>query len=464
MTAMATARVDATSELVPRLVRIFLNVFCCTLAGYVLLGRSFAYLGFPPLYIGEITLALGIAAALTYGNLISAILTFPGLALALLMVWTAFRTIPYWNTYGLDAPRDAMIVFYGMFSYIIASLILRRPATLTILIERYKRFIPCVIFLAPITPIVAYSSGDPILWTLGSSSLTGAKVVDVCCHLTAVLAFSLVGFVRMRFLVLIIILLVELFGSSQERQAMLVFVVGCSIAAVFSPKRHALRNVLAIVGVLAVIVGTLAAVDFRIPGQNPSRTADVRHLVINATNVFSNSGSERGDVTREWRLNWWSDIMDYTVRGPYFWNGRGFGANLADTDGYQTNASDSGEPVLRSPHNANMTILARGGVPALFLWVAALGSWLVAVVKQLIKARQLQDDLWTGLFTFLLTYWMIILISGSVDVALEGPVLGIWFWTIHGVGLAALILHRHRVTTMLGPKAGVGVTGYPTNP
>src|SRR3981081_1512186 len=109
---MAIGSVDVTSVPVSRLVRAFLNVFCFTLAGYALLGRSFAYLGFPPFYIGEMTLALGIAAALTAGNLTSAILNLSGLSLALLMLWTAFRTIPYWTSYGFDAPRDAMMVFY----------------------------------------------------------------------------------------------------------------------------------------------------------------------------------------------------------------------------------------------------------------------------------------------------------------------------------------------------------------
>jgi hypothetical protein len=64
-----------------------------------------------------------------------------------------------------------------------------------------------------------------------------------------------------------------------------------------------------------------------------------------------------------------------------------------------------------------------------------------------------KDDWWAGVFAFLLTYWTIILISGSFDVALEGPVLGIWFWTIHGIGMAALVLHRHRVFTLQRPRA-----------
>ena len=102
-----------------------------------------------------------------------------------------------------------------------------------------------------------------------------------------------------------------------------------------------------------------------------------------------------------------------------------------------------------------MTILARGGVPAFVLWIVTLGSWLVAVVRQLSEAKRLQDDWWAGIFAFLLSYWTIILISASFDVLLESPVVGIWFWTIHGIGLAALILHRHRVSTLQSPRANV---------
>jgi hypothetical protein len=43
---------------------------------------------------------------------------------------------------------------------------------------------------------------------------------------------------------------------------------------------------------------------------------------------------------------------------------------------------------------------------------------------------------------------MMMIVCSTFDVVLEGPVLGIWFWTIHGIGLAALILHRHRVATL----------------
>jgi O-Antigen ligase len=454
---MTAARIHANQVLTPRLVRGYLYLLCFILAGYLLLGRAFAYLGFPPLYIGELTLALGIVTALMAGNLTSAIFNWPGVTLALLMLWTAFRTIPYWHTYRFDAPRDAVTVFYGLFAYVIASLILQRPAILALLFERYKRFIPCTIFLAPILPLSAYLTGSALLWSWQGQNVTGPKIVDLSCHLPAVIAFSLIGFVRLRLSALIFVLLVGLFLVSQQRQALLTFTVGCFLASLFSPNRHALWNVVAIGGVVVAILGTFAAFDVRISGQEQGRTFEARQLVINATDIFSTSGSQRGSETREWRLNWWSDIIGYTLHGPHFWKGKGFGVNLADSDGFQTSDAESGEPPLRSPHNVHMTILARGGVPGLVLWIAALGSWLVAMVHQRNEAKRVQDDWWAAVFAFLLSYWAIILISASFDVLLESPVMGIWFWTIHGIGMAALILHRHRVFTLQSRRTNAGL-------
>jgi hypothetical protein len=95
-----------------------------------------------------------------------------------------------------------------------------------------------------------------------------------------------------------------------------------------------------------------------------------------------------------------------------------------------------------------MTILARGGVPGLVLWISALGAWFGAVMHQLMEARRLRDHWWASIFAFLLIYWTSILVASSFAVILEGPVMGIWFWTIHGVGLASLVVHRHRVAML----------------
>src|SRR5262249_45925266 len=163
-------------------------------------------------------------------------------------------------------------------------------------------------------------------------------------------------FVRLRPLIVIFILLIELFAFTQGREAMLVFIVGCSLASIFSPDHKALGRLSALVGVAVAVMCVLAALDIQFAGGG-ARTISVRQLVLNTTSIFTHAGSEQVQDTKEWRLNWWSDIIDYTVHGRYFWSGKGFGPNLADSDGYQTNNQEAGEPPLRSPHNAHMTIL-----------------------------------------------------------------------------------------------------------
>jgi O-antigen ligase len=146
------------------------------------------------------------------------------------------------------------------------------------------------------------------------------------------------------------------------------------------------------------------------------------------------------DDTKEWRLQWWGDIFDYTFNGPYFWKGKGFGINLAEDDGY---INDAESPPLRSPHNSHLTFLARAGVPGFALWILVQLSWAGGIFAAYLRSRMRQERDWEGLFLFLLAYWVAFMINASFDVVLEGPYGGIWFWTLYGVGLAALWLNRH---------------------
>jgi len=445
------SRVGAAPVPVPRVASLFLSFFCLVLAGYAILGRSFAYLGVPPLYIGEISLALGIVAVLLAGNLASAIFNWPGLALALLMFWTAFRTVPYWKLYGMDAPRDAVIVFYGLFSFIVASLILQRPRILSILIERYKRFAVFLVVLVPISLALGYTFPR---WPSPEAPVFSAKTGDLSLHLAGISALALVGLIRFRRIALVIMLPTVLVMCALVREAMVSFMIGCTLAFALSPDRRAFPRFVTLVGLSVAVVTAAAALDVRWSFADVTRQVSVRQIVTNVLSIFSDSSSSRNESTKEWRLNWWSDIIDYTVHGPYFWSGKGFGVNLADSDGYQTSDILREDATLRSPHNAHMTILARAGVPGLVLWAFALGSWLVAIGRQFLVARQLNDIWWTRVFAFLLSFWTALVVSSSFDVAFEGPVRGIWFWTIHGVGIALLVLHRHHIELMHSSRRG----------
>ena len=102
----------------------YLIVLGALLVGYALLGKTVAYIGVPPLYIGEVIFALGIIAFLSSRCVIASLAALPNLLLALLIGWGIIRTLPYLRENGFDALRDSMLVLYGGFAFIVTTLLL----------------------------------------------------------------------------------------------------------------------------------------------------------------------------------------------------------------------------------------------------------------------------------------------------------------------------------------------------
>ena len=94
------------------------------LLGYALMGKGFAYLGFPPLYVGEIAFLSGIIVFLRTGASVGALATLPAVLLVALMALVLARTLPFFGLYGFDALRDSVIVIYGGFAFIVIGLLL----------------------------------------------------------------------------------------------------------------------------------------------------------------------------------------------------------------------------------------------------------------------------------------------------------------------------------------------------
>src|ERR1700754_2424349 len=80
----------------------YLAFLAIVLLGYALMGRGFAYVGFPPLYVGEIALLTGIVVFLRSGALVASLAALPTLVLVALMVWVLARTFPFVSAYGVD--------------------------------------------------------------------------------------------------------------------------------------------------------------------------------------------------------------------------------------------------------------------------------------------------------------------------------------------------------------------------
>lgn len=193
---------------------------------------------------------------------------------------------------------------------------------------------------------------------------------------------------------------------------------------------------------LVLLVGAYAA-QVEVTLQPDNRVISAEQLIMNAASIVGAPGEGDLDGTKLWRLRWWEAIRNYTLHGPLFWTGQGFGVNLAEADGFVVGLEHGGA-VVRSPHNASMTILARAGVPGLVLWAVLLAAWLWMMAMNLLEARLAGEERWAHWFLFLACYLAAAVIDASFDVALEGPMLGIWFWVIFGIGVGSSMAYRAR--------------------
>ena len=405
------------------------------LTGYTLLSRGFAYVGVPPLFIGEITLALGVATLLRAGR-IGPLFEHPVTwLLVALMALTVVRTVPFLGVYGLDAPRDAMQIGYAVYAFVVAGLLVARPERLHLLLTLYRRYVVVVlstIWMFYLAYKVFETSLPRIPWA-SYVTVFEAKGGDIMVQLTGITMFLVVGLGRKRPLVMFALALNVGLIMVSNRGGMVAFVLGCALGWMLRPpeaRAGRLVYALLVFTALGLIVGPLV----RIHGGG--REVSVEQVWLNIKSVFGQGGSHL-DGTKQWRLDWWEKIYDYTVRGPYFWTGKGFGVNLAREDGFDVVKE------LRSPHNGHMTVLARMGVPGAVLWVLLQISWGLAILRQWWRARVAGRHRWMAVFAFVSAYWLATLLNAAFDVYLEGPMGGIWYWTLFGVGLAAVWIHAH---------------------
>jgi hypothetical protein len=442
----------------------FLGSLWILLLGYALLGRSFAYLGAPPIFVGELMLAFGIVAALV-SRALPAVARCPVTWLiAALAVCGAVGTLPYLGLYGADALRDAVLWGYGAFALLVAACVLSTGA-LPAIVRQYSRWV--MVFAAWPVCLVTINRlmGQDTLHMPGTGlPFFSSKPGDVGVHLAGAAAFVLVG------------LSGELSGGEHSRPnrrrvfwgawtTSLAFVAALSrggfIAAttalfvLAAVKPIAIGRRVAASALLAVAAGAvivLVSATFGEPGPLASTTQE-RSISPGqiVENVLSISGRQSaGDLTntRTWRLDWWRQIVDYTVHGPYFWTGKGFGINLADDDGFQVARPD--EAPLRSPHNGFLTVLARMGVPGAVLFGILQVSFATSLLLAYLRAQRAGAHWWARLDLWILSYWAAFLVNALFDVFLEGPQGGICFWCLMGLGIAVLESQRRDL-----PRAGL---------
>ena len=432
----------------------YLALLAIVLLGYALMGKGFAYLGFPPLYVGEIAFLTGIVVFLRTGAVVGALVTLAALMLVALMAWVLARTFPFFGLYGVESLRDSAIIVYGGFAFIVIGLLLEDARRINTVLRYYG------IMLAsfPAIPVGFWLTKywvDYIPRLYGPVPIVEIGASAVGTHLAGAMVFVLIGYRKVSFLWVLVWFATLALVSATNRGATLAVIVPVTIAMlVLGRYRLMLTTVVAAVGIFAALLALESTFgEYNEAKDSIERPVSAHQIVENAKSIIGQSGHQT-EGTKQWRLNWWDIIVNDTIYGPNFWTGRGFGINLADADGFAgTGDLRNPRPPTRSPHNAHMTVLARAGVPGAVLWLLVLGSWAGTMMSAMLAARARGHERWVELFLFVVCYALAILINATFDVTLEGPMQGIWFWCLFGFGIGSVMVYRAQHSDGIGATA-----------
>ena len=429
-------------------VTLYLYALGVLLAGYAMFGRGFAYLGFGPVFVGELALLLGGVALAVVPGPFRRVFRSPTIwLLAIFVVLGALRTLPYVNVFGIDAFRDGVVWGYAVFAVIVASL-LSRPDQARRVFMVYGRMIPWFLLWLPVAGLVMRFGADFVPQTAPGVPFIALKSGDIGVHLSGALAFLvlrpvLTGAVGVRLVarlepVLWLAWFIA-FAQAFNNRGAIVTVLVSGVALLLLHRSTQWRKPL-LLGLAAAAVFAIG--DVEIP-LSSTRSISIDSVTTAVTSLVAETGESALDNTRRWRLDWWTDIVNYTVFGEHFWMGKGFGINLANDDGYQVHGDNS----LRSPHNAHLTVLARLGVPGALIWLLLLSTFAWGLLRGIrISTRQGDLPLAT-LMRFILIYWLAFIVNANFDVFLEGPQGSIWFWCLVGFGIALTQLASERAKT-----------------
>lgn len=434
--------------------KLFAYTLFTILFGYQIAGKGFAYLGYNPIFISELTLALGILTLVLMPfsskiKIANRRWSWVFILIIAFMGWSIYRTIPYVAEYKLDALRDAMLYGYALYAFLIAILIPREMVEY--FVQLYGKVLPIIVFLGP---VIFFLTQYKILpkWPGAPVPIINQKSGDMGVHLGGAAAFMLLRLdyfnkrpYRQALIWLMWLMWFVAWGmfGSVNRGGMVSALSAVAIAFLFRPTSGWYRPVLLGVVVLCMLLvtGTYSSLRVSFGG---AREISAEQIVNNLASVVGTGNNETGNLenTKEWRMNWWNDIIDYTFYGDYFWTGKGYGINLVIADGTYS-AANAEEKGTRSPHNGFMTILSRSGVPGFTLWIVFLVGFLGTLIVNAvpIKKRNLTEDeiRLSKIATWLLAYAGAHLVNANVDVFLEGPMGGVWFWSIVGMSLVIFV-------------------------
>jgi len=432
-------------------VRWYPAVLVVLLGGYLFFDRAFAHAHVPgtPIFLAEPVLAIGVvlAANSIEGRRLIRFST-PIRALIGFMLWGLVLLIVHVFDHGVDAVQDSALWYYGLFAIVVGTLVLTWRESIERLIPAYGALLAGFVVVGWVR--LAMNGNDEaaaipdtlVPWT-------SHRPGNIAIHAAIGFAFVvlLLGpWLAERFekplavaltVVLAVALLILYVGAGTQNRGG--FVTGFLVIIGVTLVRRSFGPAVAMISlVVMVVLGLLYATDARV--EMGDRDLSVRQLV---DNVVSVQNLEDGG-----RANIWSPVLDDIMTQERFLTGIGFGENLGDRYGFTfrgvkrdgiivgTTAEDEEVNPLRNVHNSHLNVLARMGFIGAGLWLAVWGLWYFHLFKARSRLRMIDSPMRAAYLGWAMLAMTAILLNAFFDGTLEGPQVGVWAWSIFGLGAA----------------------------
>ena len=397
--------------------RVYLKIYFLVLLLYVFFNKGIAYS-----YMAEILLVAGIFILfINRKNLELGLDTKQILVGIFIIISFLFILIGVFQYSIFNVLRDSLAFQYAWFAFIIYFLKNEYDYIWQKIIQIYK-WVPLVLFLNFILFYFVFLYLPPIN-IFGNQNIIIYKNGDKSVHLliSTVLMFLYSEQFSRKWLIANTILIVInfLILLAFTRSGSVAYILALFSFFFFSKEKilnESLRRLLIYVPVIMVIgMGLFVAID--IQGDAQGRTISLSQITDNFSSIVSTNIDGNLAENKVWRLIWWAKLVNESFTLQHFFVGKGLGMSLAGNDILNTDDN------LRSPHNFNLTILARFGYIVFITWII----WLVSLFKPLFTRKLAGKTL--AITSILLAF----IINGSFDVFFEGPMGAFPFWTFVGL-------------------------------
>ncbi len=396
--------------------KLYIKFYFLVFALYAFMNKGVAYT-----YLVEALLGIGVLLLFLNRKQVEIIVEKKALIVLFFILLTTLYIFFGVFKYSIaDTIRDSLVFEYGCFALIFYFFKAEKDFIWDLLILIYK-WIPLVILSNFL--ITNFFTSLQTLSLFGNIPLLLYKNGDKSVHLLIstifLFLFSDQFSKRWLFINFFLILLDMLILLSYTRSGSVAYFIGIICFFLFNKGtivNPALKSIIKYAPLLLiVIIGIFASIQIQADDQG--RVVGFGQIKDNLSSIVDSDIDGNLGANKVWRLIWWAKIVNESFSPPYFFTGKGLGMSLAGADQQSTDEN------VRSPHNYNLTIMARYGVIVFSVWL----YWLVLLFKPLFSRRLMGKTL--AITCMLLAF----IINASFDVYLEGPMGAFPFWTFVGL-------------------------------